>query len=128
MDFCRTIESQYFRRLVRPKYVTAWLIEMKISIVLLSTLLLYIKDSNCVKQTPASELEQNVHQCVHYSRKVSKLVTEQDLVCLQCDPTVAACDPACQPALNFQYAACHGVCLPDGFFFDYSKISPLLFC
>lgn len=85
------------------------------------TFLLLIEDSSCVKQTPASELEQTVHQCVHYSRKIAKLVTEQDVICLQCDPTKPACDPICQQYIDFQFAACHGVCLPDGFFFDYSK-------
>ena len=73
-----------------------------------------------VKQTPVDEIEPSVHQCVHYTRKVTKLHSLNDppLRCVMCDPTTSFCNPLCQKWLNYQFAACRGVCLPDGFFFD----------
>ena len=73
-----------------------------------------------VKQTPVDDIEPSVHQCVHYTRKVTKLYTLNDppLRCVMCDPTSPFCNPLCQKWIDYQFAACRGVCLPDGFFFD----------
>ena len=73
-----------------------------------------------VKQTPVDEIEPSVHQCVHYTRKVTKLYTLNDppLRCVMCDPTTSFCNPICQKWVDYQFAACQGVCLPEGFFFD----------
>ena len=73
-----------------------------------------------VKQTPVDEIEPSVHQCVHYTRKVTKLYTLNDppLRCVMCDPTTSFCNPICQKWVDYQFAACRGVCLPEGFFFD----------
>ena len=86
-------------------------------------LLFSIKHSIAANQPPTSKIIASVHQCIHYSNKVMKLATELNppVICLKCDPTTPFCDPLCQNALNYQYAACHGVCLPDGFFFDVCK-------
>jgi len=78
----------------------------------------YIKSIAAVKQTPAAEISHSVHQCIHYTNKISKLLDEQGKQCLQCDPTHPVCDPVCQNAVDYQYVACLGVCLPDGFYFN----------
>ena len=82
-----------------------------------------LKRRRLVKQTPVDQIEASVHQCVHYTRKVTKLQTEIDppTICVGCDPTTPFCDPLCQKWIEYQFAACNGVCLPDGFFFDASK-------
>ena len=64
-----------------------------------------------VKQTPVDEIEPSVHQCVHYTRKVTKLHSLNDppLRCVMCDPTTSFCNPLCQKWLNYQFAACRGL-------------------
>ncbi len=87
-------------------------------------LFLYIHSTLAVKQTPKKDIIESVHQCIHYTNKVNKLLSEQGKQCLSCDPTKPTefCDPACQYALDYQYVACEGICLPDGFYFNPGKI------
>jgi hypothetical protein len=95
------------------------------SIYYLFYFLLYISFhvTQAAKQPPTEEIDPNVHQCIHYNNKIMKLATLQNppVICLQCDPTTPFCDPLCQKALDYQFASCRGVCLPDGFYYDVCK-------
>jgi hypothetical protein len=42
--------------------------------------------------------------------------------CMSCDPTRPVCAHNCQAKINDMYYACDGVCLPDGYYFDPSKM------
>ena len=81
-------------------------------------LLSLLHKSTSVKQTPAKDIVSSVHQCIHYTNKIVKLLGISSIQCVSCNPSTPFCATGCQNALDYQYVACEGVCLPDGFFFD----------
>jgi hypothetical protein len=45
-----------------------------------------------------------------------------DSSCMDCNPALPECFIDCQERIDIMYRNCQGVCLPDGYYFDPSKL------
>lgn len=89
------------------------------------------------RRAEGAEVEASVHQCVKAARKLQRRTHMPPFVkpvgpdevepyvdpkliepCLMCEPANEFCPDGCQKLLDFFFAACPGICLPETYFFD----------